>query len=139
MIRHLVDGPNPPNVTRRTEERFMTSGMRTIVIPVQDLARAKALYGALLGAAPRMDQPYYVGFDVGGQDVGLDPNGHARGMTGPLGYWHVDDIHATLASLLAAGAETQQEVSDVGGGKLIASVRDADGNVFGILQNPPNA
>ncbi len=56
-------------------------------------------------------------------------------MTGPVGYWHVDDIKKTLEALLNAGAETQQEVKDVGGGKLIASVKDADGNVIGLIQS----
>ena len=75
-----------------------------------------------------MDEAYYVGFSVGGQDVGLDPNGHSQGMTGPVGYWQVDDIEETLTLLLDAGAKAQQAVKDVGGGKLIASVKDSDGN-----------
>lgn len=102
---------------------------------VQDLAQAKKLYGKLLGVAPYMDEAYYVGFSVGGQDVGLDP-GHSQGMTGPVGYWHVDDINESLELLLDAGAEAQQAVRGVGGGKLIASVKDADGNVIGLIQSP---
>ena len=113
----------------------MTSGIRTVIYPVKDLAQAKALYGKLVGVEPYADEPYYVGFSVGGQDVGLDPNGHRQGMTGPLAYWHVDDIEESLKALLDAGAEAQQEVKDVGGGKLIASVKDADGNVIGLLQS----
>ena len=112
----------------------MAAGFQTIIHPVTDLAKAKVLYGALLGAPPYLDQPYYVGFAVAGQDIGLDPHGHRKGMTGPIGYWHVDDIEASLAALLAAGAEAQQAVTDVGGGKLIAAVKDADGNVIGLLQ-----
>ena len=112
----------------------MTSGMKTVIYPVKDLAAAKQLYGALLGRAPYMDEPYYVGFAVDGQDVGLDPNGHASGLTGPVAYWHVDDIHQTLEALRAAGAETERAVNDVGGGKLIATVKDIDGNVIGLLQ-----
>lgn len=69
-----------------------------------------------------------------GQDIGLDPNGYAHGMTGPLAYWHVADIGATVHVLLDAGAEVQQEVRDVGGGRRIVSVKDADGNVIGLLQ-----
>ena len=113
----------------------MTSGLRTVIYPVKDLARAKALYGKLLGVAPYMDEAYYVGFNVGGQDVGLDPHGHSQGMTGPVGYWHVADIQESLKLLLDAGAETQRPVGDVGGGKLIASVKDADGNIIGLLQS----
>ena len=81
-----------------------------------------------------MDAAYYVGYDVGEQHVGLDPNGHAPGSTGPIGFWHVDDIRATLAELVAAGAEEVQPVRDVGGGKLTASVKDVDGNVIGLIQ-----
>jgi predicted enzyme related to lactoylglutathione lyase len=109
--------------------------MRT-VIPVKDLAAAKELYGTLFGAAPSMDEVYYVGYDVDGQHVGLDPNGHSKGMTGPVEYWQVDDINKSLDALLAAGAEAQQPVSDVGGGTLIATVKDRDGNVIGLLQGP---
>jgi len=114
----------------------MTSGMRTVIYPVKDLAQAKKLYGKLLGVVPDMDEAYYVGFSVGGQDVGLDPHGHSQGMTGPVGYWHVDDINESLELLLDAGAEAQQAVRDVGGGKLIASVKDGDGNVIGLIQSP---
>ena len=113
----------------------MTAGMRTVIYPVKDLARAKELYGALLGVEPTSDTPYYVGYTIGDLQIGLDPNGHRQGMTGPLGYWHVEDIRETLAQLLAAGAQTQQEPRDVGGGRLIATVTDADGNVIGLLQD----
>jgi predicted enzyme related to lactoylglutathione lyase len=114
----------------------MTSGIRTIVFPVKDLARAKTLFGTLVGAAPYADEAYYVGFRVGDQEIGLDPNGHSQGMTGPVGYWHVDDIEKSLELLLDAGAETQQAVRDVGGGKLVATVTDPDGNVIGLVQSP---
>jgi predicted enzyme related to lactoylglutathione lyase len=114
----------------------MTAGAGTIIYPVKDLAAAKAVFGALLGVEPYVDEPYYVGFKDAGQDVGLDPNGHAKGMTGPVPYWHVSDIRATCDALVAAGAETVEDVHDVGGGRLIASVRDADGNPVGLLQDP---
>jgi predicted enzyme related to lactoylglutathione lyase len=113
----------------------VTEGVNTIIYPVKDLAKAKKVYSALLGAIPpNMDQPYYVGFNVGGQDIGLDPNGHAQGMSGPMAYFHVADIRKSLKALLDAGAEARQEVKDVGGGKLIASVTDADGNAIGLIQ-----
>ncbi|WP_369241068.1 VOC family protein [Streptomyces sp. R21] len=117
----------------------MTDGLKTIIYPVKDLARTKPLFSALLGVEPYADEPYYVGYKDAGQDVGLDPNGHAKGMTGPVPYWHVSDIRATLAGLVEAGAELLQDVQDVGGGKLIASVKDADGNLIGITQDPPTA
>jgi len=114
----------------------MTSGMRTVIYPVKDQAQAKTLYGRLLGVEPDMDEPYYVGFSVEGQHIGLDPHGHSKGMPGPVGCWHVDDIEASVKLLLDAGAQVQEAVSDVGGGKLVASVRDADGNVIGLIQTP---
>jgi predicted enzyme related to lactoylglutathione lyase len=114
----------------------MTSGIRTIVFPVKDLTTAKTLFGALVGAEPYVDEAYYVGFRVGDQEIGLDPNGHSQGTTGPVGYWHVEDIEKSLELLLDAGAETQQAIRNVGGGKLVATVTDPDGNVIGLVQSP---
>ena len=65
----------------------MTEGIRTVIYPVKDLAKARTLFGALLGVEPSMDEAYYVGFNVEGQDDGLDPHGHSQGMTGPVGYF----------------------------------------------------
>lgn len=114
----------------------MTAGLKTIVYPVKDLARAKALFTALLGTDPYADEPYYVGFKDAGIDVGLDPNGHAQGLTGPVPFWHVSDIRERLAALVEAGAEVVQDVRDVGNGRLIASLKDPDGNLVGLLQDP---
>jgi len=110
----------------------VNKGMRTVIYPVTDLARAKTQFRTLLGVEPYSDQPYYVGFRVGDQDIGLDPNGHKAGMTA---YYHVDDIKQSLQSLLDAGSQILQEIKDVGGGRLIASVRDADGNIIGLVQD----
>ena len=112
----------------------MTTGLQTVINPVKDLSRATALFGQLLGAEPIMDEPYHVGLRVAGQDVGLDPHGYSRGVTGPLGYWNVDAIAESVAQLVDAGATEQQAVTDVGGGKLIATVADADGNLIGLVQ-----
>ena len=112
----------------------MTRGIGLFVYPVKDLARAKALFGTLLGTEPYADAPYYVGFRVGDQEIGLDPNGHKSGA-GPIGYCQVSDIRGSLAALLAAGAQAQQDVKDVGGGRLIATVRDESGNVLGLMQS----
>jgi predicted enzyme related to lactoylglutathione lyase len=114
----------------------MNQGIQTIIFPVTDVAKAKRLYSTLLGTEPYVDQAYYVGFRVGDQEIGLDPKGHQQGITGPVGYVPVDDIKTSLQSLLDAGAQTQQDVKDVGGGKLIATVKDADGNVLGLMQSP---
>ena len=113
-----------------------TSGLRTVIFPVKDLDRSKAVFTALLGAAPDMDEPYYVSFTAAdGQHVGLNPRGHEEGMTGAVGYWHVDDIDAALAALVEAGAEPAQPVNQVGPGRRIATVTDPDGNVIGLLQD----
>jgi predicted enzyme related to lactoylglutathione lyase len=110
----------------------MTHGMRTLIYPVTDIARGRTLFRTLLGTDPYTDKPYYVGFRVADQEIGLDPHGHRHGMTG---YWHVPDIRATLQSLLDAGAEAIEDPKDVGQGRLIASVRDPDGNIIGLLQS----
>ena len=112
----------------------MDSGVKIFIYPVKDLARAKTLFGTLLGAEPAHDSPYYVQFDLGDQRLGLDPNGHTRGFPGSVGYWEVDDIKAKFQELLDAGAEEHEAVKDVGNGALIASVKDADGNVIGLIQ-----
>jgi predicted enzyme related to lactoylglutathione lyase len=111
----------------------MNKGVKTVIYPVKDIAQAKALFTALLGKEPYADQPYYVGYKIGDQDIGLDPNGHKHGMTP---YFEVDDIRKSLQSLLDAGAQTVQDVKDVGAGKLIAVVKDAEGNIIGLSQNP---
>lgn len=105
----------------------------SIIFPVTDLGQAKALYARLLGMEPYVYQPYYVGFKIGDLDIGLDPNGHKQGVTA---YWEVADIKESLQALLAGGAQAQQAVKDVGGGKLIATVKDADGNILGLSQSP---
>jgi predicted enzyme related to lactoylglutathione lyase len=114
----------------------MNKGIPLVIYPVKDLAKAKTLYGNLLGIKPYADAPYYVGFKVGDQEIGLDPNGHKQGMTGPVIYFEVDDIQKSLQILLDAGATAQQKVKDVGGGRLIATVKDADDNVIALMQNP---
>ncbi|MFI9803701.1 VOC family protein [Streptomyces sp. NPDC052301] len=113
----------------------MTAGQQTIIYPVKDKDRSKALFTVLLGVEPYVDEPYYVGYKAAGQDIGLDPSGHAKGMTGPVPYWHVTDLRERLAALLEAGAELLQDAQDVGGGRLIASVKDPDGNLVGLLQD----
>ena len=111
----------------------MNQGIQTIIYPVKDLAKAKTQFRELLGVEPYADAPYYVGFKVGNQDIGLDPHGHQAGATA---YYHVSDIKGSLQKLLDAGAASVQEIKDVGGGRLIASVKDANGNIIGLLQDP---
>jgi len=110
-------------------------GIKTVLHPVSDLASAKAVYTALLGTSPQTDEAYYVGFDVAGQHIGLVPGGGPQGMTSPVAYWHVADIEAKLAEVTAAGAVVREAAHDVGGGRLVATFTDPDGNVLGLLQD----
>ena len=112
-----------------------TRGIKTVLHPVSDLTPAKAVYAALLGVAPMADESYYVGFEAAGQHVGLVPGGGPQGMTSPVTYWHVLDIEAKLAEVTAAGATVKEPAHDVGGGRLVATVTDPDGNVLGLLQD----
>ena len=112
-----------------------TQGIQTVLHPVSDLARAKPVYAALLGTAPQADSEYYVGFEAEGQQIGLVPGGGPQAMTSPVAYWHVADIEAKLAEVTAAGATVHEAPRDVGGGRLVATVTDPDGNVLGLLQD----
>jgi predicted enzyme related to lactoylglutathione lyase len=112
-----------------------TQGIKTVLHPVTDLDAAKAVYTALLGIAPQADAPYYVGYDVEGQHIGLVPGGGPQGMTSPVAYWHVSDIEAKLADVSAAGATVKEAPHEVGGGRLVASFTDPDGNVLGLIQD----
>jgi predicted enzyme related to lactoylglutathione lyase len=109
-----------------------TEGVKTILHPVTDLTKAKAVYTALLGAEPTSDAPYYVGYEAAGQQIGLVPNSD---MTSPVAYWHVPDIEAKLAEVTAAGATIKAAPKDVGGGRLVATFTDNDGNVLGLIQD----
>jgi len=112
-----------------------TEGIKTVLHPVTDLAEAKDVYTALLGMAPQHDAPYYVGYEAAGQHIGLVPGGKEQGMVSPVAYWHVPDIEAKLTEVTAAGATLKDPVRDVGGGRLVATVTDPDGNVLGLLQD----
>jgi predicted enzyme related to lactoylglutathione lyase len=112
-----------------------TQGIKTVLHPVTDLESAKKIYAALLGQEPQHDAPYYVGFEAEGQHIGLVPDGGPQGMTTPVAYWHVADIEAKLAEVTAAGAAVTVAAHDVGGGRLVATFTDSDGNVLGLVQD----
>jgi predicted enzyme related to lactoylglutathione lyase len=112
-----------------------TQGIKTVLHPVSDLAKSKPVYAALLGEAPMADSEYYVGFDAQGQQIGLVPGGGPQGMTSPVAHWHVADIEAKLAEVTAAGATVKEPAHDVGGGRLVATFTDPDGNVLGLIQD----
>ena len=113
-----------------------TMGIKTVLHPVTDLAKAKPVYTALLGVEPMADAPYYVGYEAEGQQIGLVPGGGPQRMTSPVAYWHVADIEAKLAEVTGAGATLKQAPNDVGGGRLVATFTDPDGNVLGLIQDP---
>jgi predicted enzyme related to lactoylglutathione lyase len=111
----------------------MTSGMKTVIYPVGDIAAAKKFYGALVGAAPSMDEAYYVQFEVGDQRIGLDPGPMHKGLQGPVGYWDVDDAEKAVQTLVDGGGQIALPLQDVGGGKRRAVVKDVDGNLIGVI------
>ncbi|MDA8357793.1 MAG: VOC family protein [Actinomycetota bacterium] len=112
-----------------------TEGIKTVLYPVSDLAKAKAVYSALLGADPQVDSPHYVGFDAEGQHIGLVPAGGPQSPATPVAYWHVEDIEAKLTEVTGAGARVQDPAREVGGGRLVATVTDPDGNPIGLIQD----
>jgi predicted enzyme related to lactoylglutathione lyase len=116
----------------------MFQGLRTVIYPVSDIERAKAWYSALLGQEPYFDQPFYVGYSVGGFELGLDPNGvpAAAPEGGPIAYWGVADIEAAMDRLRELGAVERSPIQDVGDGILVAIVNDPFGNQIGVIRNP---
>ncbi len=113
----------------------MIHGLRTVIYPTPDLAKGKAWYSQVLGHGPYFDEPFYVGFSVGGFELGLIPDG-VPGSDGPLTYWGVSDAAVELQRLTQLGATVHEPVKDVGGGIKVASVKDPFGNVFAIIENP---
>ena len=113
----------------------MLLGLRTAIYPAPDLTRAKQWYAQVLGQDPYFDQPYYVGFAVGGFELGLLPDG-APGVDGARPLWGVADVDAAHARLIALGATALEPVTDVGEGIRVAAVRDPFGNRLGLIQNP---
>src|ERR1700678_2449381 len=112
-----------------------TQGIKTVLHPVSDLAKAKPVYTALLGVEPSADAEYYVGFDTEGQHIGLVPGGAAQGMTSPVAYWQGADSEAEVAEVTAARAVVKDAPRDVGSGCLLQTFTDYDVNVLGLLQD----
>jgi catechol 2,3-dioxygenase-like lactoylglutathione lyase family enzyme len=112
----------------------MFLGLRTIVYPAPDLAASKEWFAGTLGAEPYFDEPFYVGFDVGGYELGLAPGADAA--DGPVTYWGVTDADEAYSSLVARGAEPHSAVKDVGGGIRLGSVREPAGSLVGVIDNP---
>ena len=106
----------------------MAGNITLLVYPVKDVEKAKAFYGKFLDTEPYAEGAYYVGYRVGDQEVGLDPNSNV----GPIAYTDVRDIKSSLQAMTEVGAEIVQDVKEVGGGLLSAQVKDGDGNVVGL-------
>lgn len=113
----------------------MILGLRTAIYPVNDLAAAKQWYAQVLGLAPYFDESFYVGFNVGGFELGLIPDGQP-GVAGPQPLWGVPDAAQAFARLVALGASPLDPVANVGGGIKVGAVTDPFGNRFGIIENP---
>jgi predicted enzyme related to lactoylglutathione lyase len=113
-------------------------GLRTVVYHAPDILKARAWYSQILGIEPYFDQPFYVGFNVGGFELGLDPDAASvpGGNAGAVAYWGVRDAQAAYDRLLALGAAERTPVQDVGGDIRVAAVLDPFGNIFGIIENP---
>lgn len=116
----------------------MFLGLRTVIYHVDDIEKAKVWYEQVTGLKPYFDHECYVGFNVGGYELGLDPDpsSKATGVGGATVYWGVTDIKQALARLLEIGAASHTNVQDVGEGILVATVRDPFGNILGIIENP---
>ncbi len=116
----------------------MLEGLRSQIYQVADLAAAKAWYTELLGMPPYFDEPFYVGFSVGGYELGLQPSGDpdAGQAREAITYWGVPDADAAYAHLLALGATKYQPVQDVGGGIKLGAVTAPQGNIVGVIENP---
>jgi predicted enzyme related to lactoylglutathione lyase len=116
----------------------LTLGLATVIYQVPDIAAAKTWYTRAFGKAPYFDQPFYVGFEIGGYELGLHPD-LSEGQPGPGGsvaYWRVADIGEALAHFLASGASPVSAAQDVGDGIKVARVADPFGNVIGLIENP---
>lgn len=112
----------------------MFLGLRTVIYPAPDLAASKAWFAELLGIEPYFDEPFYVGYEVAGYELGLSPAEDPE--AGPVTYWGVPDVQAGLDRLVDAGAVSRGEVQDVGGGIRVATVVEPGGSVLGIIENP---
>jgi predicted enzyme related to lactoylglutathione lyase len=113
----------------------MILGLRTAIYPASDLAAAKHWYTQVLDQQPYFDEPFYVGFNVGGFELGLIPDAQSS-TAGPQPLWGVTDIGAAFTRLLDLGAKPLEQVTEVGGGIKVAAVIDPFGNRFGMIENP---
>ncbi len=116
----------------------MFTGLRSIIYPSSNLDADKEFWRKITGIAPYFEQQYYVGFNVGGCELGLDPNAAKEGLKYPITYWLVKDINGASEIVKTAGASENSAINDVGGGILMARFKDLSGNIFGLIENPHN-
>ena len=116
----------------------MVKGLATVIYGVTDLEKAKAWYAAAFQQAPYFDQPFYVGFNIGGYELGLDPNFTVGkpGAGGTVAYWRVAEIEPAVQQFVAAGASVVVAPHDVGDGIKVGTVADPFGNLIGLIENP---
>ena len=116
----------------------MVLGLRTAIYHVKDLAKAKAWYSKAFEVSPYFDQPFYVGFNIGGYELGLNPDVKkiGPGVGGAVPYWGVEDIEKSFQHFIACGASGESAVQEVGEGIKVATVADPFGNLIGLIENP---
>lgn len=141
QTRIKIEAPAKPETTKvqsAQKEKAMFSGLQTVMVHVDDMQKAKQWYTDVLGVKPYFDEPnYYIGFHVGGYELGLHPASAKASKGGSTYvYWGTKDARAELARLLKLGAALHEDIQDVGGGILVATVTDPWGNILGIIQNP---
>jgi predicted enzyme related to lactoylglutathione lyase len=114
----------------------MLTDLKSVIYPSADLEADKKFWEAITGVKAYFDEPYYVGFNINGSELGLDPNAAKAGLTYPVTYWHVQSTVAATEQLIAGGASLNTEARDVGGGMMMATFKDPNGNIFGIIDDP---
>ena len=112
----------------------MFQGLRTVIYPAPDLDASKEWWSSVLGQQPYFDEPYYVGFNVGGFELGLDPNGEET--SGAITYWGVDNIEEAMGVLMGGGAQPLSDIRDVGEGVRVGTVLSPTGDIVGVIENP---
>ncbi len=114
----------------------MFTGLKSVIYPSSNLDADKKFWESITGAKPYFDESYYVGFNINGHELGLDPNAAKEGLNYPVTYWNVKDTEEAAKQLLAGGATINTGIKDVGGGMMMATFKDQSGNIFGVIDNP---
>ena len=117
------------------ENKFL--GLRTAIYMVDDMEKAKEWYSDIFQTQPYFDEPFYIGFNIGGYELGLHPPKETgKKVDSVTAYWGVENIGTTMEWCKSKGAEEYEKITDVGGGIKVGSIKDPWGNVVGIIENP---